>query len=432
MSSQANIEEARQTYGDFVTEHHIELGSGVEAVLATIRKGGNPLIVGGCVRDSFIGRDNKDIDIEVHGGATMDGLIRVLRADGFHVDEVGKQFGVLKVSKKNVVDDIDVSIPRKESKVGAGHRGFTVETGSMTIEEACARRDFTFNAIMFDPARNALVDPYNGREALVNGVLKHVSDAFMEDPLRVMRGFQFAGRFNMTVDDETVEVCRSLRSAFEELAEERIVDEWDKFFSKSVKPSAGIKALQDFGWDDTHAGLREALANPEVVRALDELPGMDGEKFDKVAFGSAIIARHMSTKNAIAFIRGIVNTVKRQNFALALATFDPATAQTEYDTKVIARDLFSKGFTFEQFKQFSRMLDDADGLRACVTAFYAGVFFEPEKPLVQGRDLLTVDGVKPGKWMGKLLAETEEKQFRGWFSSKESAMDYAISLIPKG
>lgn len=431
MSSRTSIEEARQIYGDFVTEHHIELGSGVEAVLSTLRKGGNPLIVGGCVRDSFIGRDNKDIDIEVHGGATMDGLIRVLRADGFHVDEVGKQFGVLKVSKKNVVDDIDVSIPRKESKVGAGHRGFTVETGSMTIEEACARRDFTFNAIMFDPARNALVDPYNGREALVNGVLKHVSDAFMEDPLRVMRGFQFAGRFNMTVDDETVEVCRSLRPAFEELAEERIVDEWDKFFSKSVKPSAGIKALQDFGWDDTHTGLREALANPEVVRALDELPGMDGEKFDKVAFGSAIIARHMSTKNAIAFIRGIVNTVKRQNFALALATFDPATAQTEYGAKVVARDLSSKGFTFEQFKQFSRMLDDADGLRACVTAFYAGVLFEPEKPLVQGRDLLTVDGVKPGKWMGKLLAETEEKQFRGWFSSKESAMFFAVNQIPK-
>lgn len=433
MSSQTNIEEARQTYGDFVTEHHIELGSGVEAVLATLRKGGNPLIVGGCVRDSFIGRENKDIDIEVHGGATMDGLVAVLRADGFRVDEVGKQFGVLKVSKKNVIDDIDVSIPRKESKIGAGHRGFKVELGSdMTVEEACARRDFTFNSIMFDPARNVLVDPYDGRVALEAGVLKHVSDAFMEDPLRVLRGFQFAGRFNLTADKETVEVCRSLRPAFEELAEERIVDEWDKFFSKSVNPSAGVKALQDFGWDDTHAGLREALAQADVVRALNELPKLDGKKFDKTAFGSAIIARHMSPKDAGAFIRGTVRTTKRQAFALALAGFDPMTAQTAYDVKVVARDMFGKGFTFEQFKQFSRMLNDADGLRACVTAWYSGVFMEPEKPFVQGRDLLALEGVKPGKWMGKLLAEVEEKQFRGHFSSKDEAMVFATSQVPRG
>lgn len=427
-SPTANLEKARHLYGDCVTEHHIELDSGVLAVLATLRKAGNPLVVGGCVRDSFMGRENKDIDIEVHGGATMNGLIKVLRADGFRVDEVGKQFGVLKVSKKNVIEDIDVSVPRKESKVGAGHRGFTVELdNTMTIEEACARRDYTFNAIMFDPARHVLVDPFNGREALEGRVLKHVSDAFMEDPLRVLRGFQFAGRFDMTADKETAEVCRNLRPSFGELASERVIEEWDKFFTKSVKPSAGIKVLQDFGWDDIYFGLREALKNEVVLRALDALPTLQN-KFDHSAFGSMIIARDMFEEDAENFVKQTVLTNKRQAFVMSMVTFDSTSVQTEYDAKVVARELAGTGFTFEQFEKLSELCGDFDGLRACAVAREAGVFSTPEEPMVQGRDLLAGTGLKGGKWMGRVLGETEDQQFRGLFSSKGEALDYAVKL----
>lgn len=432
-SPTTNLDKARRLYGDCVTEHHIELGSGVEAVLATLRKAGNPLIVGGCVRDSFIGRENKDIDIEVHGGATMDGLIRALRTDGFRVDEVGKLFGVLKVSKKNVVHDIDVSVPRRESKIGAGHRGFEVTLDNqMTIEEACARRDFTFNAIMYDPTHGVLVDPFNGREDLANNVLRHVSEAFMEDPLRVLRGFQFAGRFNMIADAETIEVCRSLRPTFKELTQEGVIAEWDKFYSKSVTPSAGIRVLQDFGWDDIYAGLSEALHDHEVIRALDELPNLDPRHFDKTALGSAIIARHMPAEDAELFIRKTVLTNKRQILVRELVKFDSRTVKTSYDAKVVARELFGKGFTFEQFEKFSEMRSDEEGLESCAIARSAGVFTKPEEPFVQGRDLLAVTGAKPGKWMGKVLSKTEDQQYRGVFGDKESALSYALSMVPTG
>jgi tRNA nucleotidyltransferase (CCA-adding enzyme) len=201
--------------------------------------GGRPLIVGGWVRDLILGRQSKDIDVEVYG-LDVDVLSSVLAQFG-DVDTVGASFGVLKVHGL----DVDFSLPRRENKEGRGHKGFIVSPDpDMTVEEAAARRDFTFNALAWDDETNSLIDPFQGEADLRDHILRHTSSHFGEDPLRVLRGFQFCGRFDLRPAWETVEVCRSLAVEFDTLPRERIWEEWWKWASRSVRPSAGLWFLR--------------------------------------------------------------------------------------------------------------------------------------------------------------------------------------------
>lgn len=159
---------------------------------------------------------------------------------------VGVSFGVIKVKVDG--QEYDFSLPRRDSKTGQGHRGFMVTPDhALTVAEAAARRDYTINAISRDSS-GMLHDPYNGQRDLQTRTLRHVSMAFGEDALRVLRGMQFAGRFDLTVTQETARLCRSLRSEYPALSKERIWGEWEKWASKSVKPSAGLTFLYSTGW----------------------------------------------------------------------------------------------------------------------------------------------------------------------------------------
>src|SRR5262249_21752865 len=152
--------------------------------------GGRALIVGGWVRDRLMGHVSKDIDIEVFG-VPADPL-RDLLSDFGSVNTVAESFTVYKVC------DIDVSLPRRESKTGRGHKGFAVSGDpSMTPAEAARRRDFTINAISWDPLTDEYIDPFDGRGDLRRRVLRAVDQStFGDDSLRVLRGVQFAARLD--------------------------------------------------------------------------------------------------------------------------------------------------------------------------------------------------------------------------------------------
>lgn len=210
------------------------------------RYGWRVLAVGGWVRDRVIGALSKDLDVEVYGTYTIPELVQVLSALG-KVDLVGRSFGVLKLRIDGI--DLDVSTPRRENKAGRGHKGFLVEPDpTMTPMEAAARRDFTMNAMAFDPLSGEVLDFFGGREDLRRGVLRHVGPAFAEDPLRVLRGFQFCGRFGLAAAPETVSLCRALREEYETLPKERIWMEWEKWARKSTQPSKGLAFLVQTGW----------------------------------------------------------------------------------------------------------------------------------------------------------------------------------------
>lgn len=231
----------------------MELSKAAHRIVITLHGSGfTPLIVGGAVRDHFLGVEPKDVDIEVFGCQDINALQDALR--DFRVDAVGKLFGVLKVAVDG--ETIDVSLPRRDSKSGIGHAGFNVEVDpTMTVKDALARRDFTMNAIAFDPVALQFHDPFNGLEDIKAGVLRHTSMAFGEDPLRVMRGVQFAARFGMDFALSTSLLCRSLKSAFGQLAVERLWEEWIKIFIKGQDFRRGVIALTQCGWTEFYSDI---------------------------------------------------------------------------------------------------------------------------------------------------------------------------------
>jgi tRNA nucleotidyltransferase (CCA-adding enzyme) len=217
-----------------------------QRIIELLEQGGATEVyfVGGAVRDCLLGEhhhDCKDIDIEVFG-LNYEEIVRLL-SPSFRVNLVGKSFGTVKVDQR-----IDVSIPRRESKFGVGHKGFQIMSDpSMTFADAACRRDFTVNAIGMR-RDGTIVDPYHGVDDLQQKILRATSDAFGEDPLRVLRAMQFVSRFGFRVDAKTIAMCRSLKSEFSALSAERILSEWEKWATKSRFPSLGLRLLESTGW----------------------------------------------------------------------------------------------------------------------------------------------------------------------------------------
>ncbi|PYR11968.1 MAG: hypothetical protein DMF99_06105 [Acidobacteria bacterium] len=206
--------------------------------LAVRDAGGRALIVGGWVRDRLMGRDSPDIDIEVFQ-LPSDRLRQVLESLG-RVEAVGESFQVYKVG------DIDVSLPRRDSKAGRGHKGFiVVGDPDMMIEEAARRRDFTVNAVSWDPLTGDYFDPFDGRGDLARRVLRAVDPAtFPDDSLRVLRAIQFAARLEFAVDDDTRALCRAI--PLDDLPAERVWGEIEKLLFAS-RPSIGFALALDLG-----------------------------------------------------------------------------------------------------------------------------------------------------------------------------------------
>ncbi len=203
--------------------------------------GGRGFLVGGAVRDRRLGLGSKDQDLEVYG-IEADELQRILERFG-KVHLVGQHFAVLHLSSDRGV--AEVSLPRTESKTGPGHKGFAVTADPhLDFVSACRRRDFTVNAMLEDPLNGELIDPFNGQEDLQRGLLRHVSSAFHEDPLRVLRAARFAARFGWKIHPQTAAVCRGLDLS--ELPRERIEGEWRLLLAGDF-PGTGLLALEQCG-----------------------------------------------------------------------------------------------------------------------------------------------------------------------------------------
>ncbi|RPJ48373.1 MAG: HD domain-containing protein [Candidatus Latescibacterota bacterium] len=205
---------------------------------AVAEKGGRALAVGGWVRDGILvpAERRKDIDLEVYG-IPAERLGALLSPFG-RVDPVGKAFGVLKVGA------VDVSVPRRETKIGSGHRGFLVESApDLGFEEAARRRDLTINAMAEDLLTGEVLDPHGGKRDIELRTLRAVDRThFGEDPLRGLRVCRFAARFLFEVDKETAELCRTLDLS--ELPEERLFDEFRRMLVGPRYPSVALQTMR--------------------------------------------------------------------------------------------------------------------------------------------------------------------------------------------
>lgn len=203
-------------------------------------------VVGGAVRDELLGLAVQDRDFVVVG-ATPEEMV----AAGYK--PVGKDFPVFLHPKTHE----EHALARTERKSGRGYKGFTVYSApDVTLEQDLARRDLTINAMAQAPD-GALIDPFHGKKDLQDGVLRHVSDAFAEDPVRILRIARFAARFGFRIADETMALMTMMVASGEtdHLVSERA---WQEFAKGLLEPHPALmfEALE-------RCGLRAKLL-PEI------------------------------------------------------------------------------------------------------------------------------------------------------------------------
>ncbi len=223
-------------------------------------------LVGGAVRDKLLGLTPKDLDYVVVGATEQQMLDR-----GF--TKVGASFPVF----HHPVTNEEYALARKERKVGVGYNGFEVVFDpSVTLEEDLSRRDLTINAMAIDCNTNQLVDPFNGQDDLRFGILRHVSEAFAEDPIRVLRTARFAARYPFSIDARTLLLMRQIVHELNHVPQERIWAEFEKGLQEvhpvlmfDVLSACGafeVDALKCYGGYDKHCMGRITSDTPLHAR----------------------------------------------------------------------------------------------------------------------------------------------------------------------
>lgn len=433
------------------------------------------LLVGGFVRDHLLGIASKDIDIEVYG-LDYEQIVGALAADHQSVN----LFGVVKVGSA-----IDVSIPRRESKsgAGAGHRGFQMDADStMTPREACSRRDFTINA-MGMRLDGSIFDPFDGRRDLQRGILRATSRTFQDDPLRVLRGMQFAARFGLDMDDATVAMCRDMTDEFAALSPERVWEEWRKWAVKGRYPSKGLHVLRQTGWIECFPVLhamgqtpQDPIWHPEgdvfthtayacdAAAAIADREGFDERQrlvllmatlchdFGKIetttrnTYGRWIAPGHaergvtlagefLRTMQASEWLVELVAPLVEQHMVMLRMPKDEAPP-----ARVVRR--LARRLAPATIRMWAALCEaDASGRpprppRNPVAAWLPvaealAVEDAQPKPLLLGRHLLPL-GYQPGPGLGAILRTTFEAQLDGVFQDVEGAIHWVRERYPGG
>ena len=439
---------------------------------AVAEAGGRAWVVGGFVRDRLLGLDPKDLDLEVFGIAAAD-LPALLVRFG-RVEPVGQSFPVYKVS------GVDVALPRRESKTGRGHRGFTVEGDpSMSFAEAARRRDFTVNAIGLDPLTGEHVDPFGGRADLEARRLRVVDPArFGDDSLRVLRAVQFAGRFALQVDAGTRALLAGI--PLDDLPAERIWGEIEKLLLRAATPSTGLALALDLQviarlfpellalvgcpqepeWPpEGDVWVHTLMVVDQARTRIDDLP-----RAGQIAMMLGAVCHDLGKPSTTAVIDGRIRSLGHEEAGVAPATAlldrlnihaidgvdvrREVLAMTAHHLKPGAwfkvRDQVGDGafrrLALKANMEWLARLAKSDCLGRtgpfdCSAmdwfldrARRLGVEHQPPRPLLLGRHLIDL-GVAPGPAMGALLKQVYERQLDGEVTTVEEAVRTARQLL---
>lgn len=437
---------------------------------AVRRRGGRAWLVGGAARDALLGLAPQDVDLEVyHLGAEE--LERLLQEFG-RVHLVGRQFAVLHLATEH--GKIEVSLPRRESKTGPGHRGFEVTAvPDLDPREAARRRDFTVNALMQDPLTGERLDPWGGLADLRAGVLRHVSPAFAEDSLRVLRVARFVARFGWRVDPATAALCRTLDLG--DLPRERLEGEWRQVLLRGARPGLGLLALESVGalrFFPELAALRNVPQDPvwhpegdvfhHTCLCLDAAVQLRGEMENPWVEMLAVLCHDLG-KPATTLLEGgrwRSNNHDKSGEEPTRRFLARITRQQDVVDRVV--DLVREHLRPMQLFQARERVSDAAvrrlSLRVDIAALVrvaladgsgrdapfqrhwapgewlmqraARLGVEEGRPaaFLQGRDLLAL-GMQPGKAVGELLAEAYHLQIEGALNTREEALEWAARRL---
>ena len=433
-----------------------------EVARLVAEKGGRTFYVGGFVRDALIHRENKDVDIEVHG-ISPKSLEDILDSLGQRMT-IGESFGIFGLKGYS----LDIAMPRKEEARGQGHKDFDIFVDPFIGTEAAARRrDFTFNALMQDVLTEEIVDHYGGVEDLHAGVLRHVNDqSFAEDPLRVLRAAQFAARFGFRVAEETVSLCQ--RMQLQHLPRELIEGELKKALLKAERPSIFFEVLREMDQLDhwfpevkaligvpqnpvyhsegdvwTHtmmvldeaAKLRHRTANPYwfMLAALvhDFGKAICTEEHDGVLH--AYLHEIKGLPLAETFLRRITSETKLIEYALNLAEYHmkPNTVAGARSAKKVTTRMFDRAVDPEGLICIA-LADDRGRITQAPATDHEAFLYERlevfrelmSRPYVMGRDLIEA-GLQPGVAFTEILEHAHKLRLAG--VPKDSALRQTLA-----
>lgn len=440
--------------------------------------GGRALVVGGWVRDRLRGHPSKDIDLEVFG-VEQARLAPLLGTLG-RVEAVGQSFAVYKLAIGN--DALDVALPRRDSKTGRGHKGFeVVGDPSMSYEEAARRRDFTVNAISWDPLADEYIDPFGGRGDLARRVLRAVDPStFGDDSLRALRAVQFAARFEFVLDEATAALCRRL--PLDDLPPERVWGELEKLLLQAARPSIGFALARDLGIVDALLPELAPLAgceqepdwHPEgdvwvhTLMVIDQARAMNGD-LDRprlLAVMLGAVCHDLGKPATTAFIDGKIRSPNHEEAGVepTIRVLDRLNVHTidGWDVRrqvigLVAHHLkpgmFHKApvVTDGAFRRLAQKVDlellarlaradcrgrtgtfDCSAMDWFIERARAlGVAHQPPKPLLLGRHVLAL-GVPPGPRVGEILKAVYERQLDGDIRSVEDGIEAARAILARG
>jgi len=427
--------------------------------------GGRAYFVGGYVRDAVLHRENKDIDIEIHGLAP-ERLEAILDSLGERT-VMGTSFGVYGLRHYG----LDIAMPRSETKNGRGHRDFAICVDPfLGTKKAAQRRDFTINAMMQDVLTGEIIDHFGGLDDLRSGVIRHVSDAsFVEDPLRVLRGAQFAARFGFALAPDTAALCA--RMDLTALAKERIMEELCKALLKAEKPSiffdtlAGMGQLRDwFPEVEALIGVQQEPAHhPEgdvythTMLVLDQAAKLRTQAAYPLGLMLAALCHDFGKPQATKMIDGKIRAFDHENLGVPLAAQFIARLSAEvrlhkYVANMVRLHMRPNSLYYMKSgkKAYMKLLDQSiepGDLLLLAKADHCGRggheddYGEIEQtlqnalhayrelmnaPAVRGEDLIR-EGMKPGKAMGAALAFAHQLHLRG--ISRENALAQTLAYV---
>jgi tRNA nucleotidyltransferase (CCA-adding enzyme) len=467
----------------------------VHALARAVRDaGGRALVVGGFVRDSLLAQTEArspepraqsqqppEVDMEAFG-ISEDRLGSLLEQFG-RVGAVGASFPVYKLRvPEATVGDIDVALPRRESKSGRGHKGFEVRGDpSMSIEEAARRRDFTINAISWDPLTGAYEDPFDGRADLAARILRVVdAGTFADDSLRVLRAIQFAARFELTLAEQTRVLCRAI--PLDDLPAERIWGEIEKLLLKAARPSMGFTLALDLGvidrvlpemrqlvgceqepewhpegdvWTHTMMVIDEAhrangdLARPQLITVM---LGAVCHDLGKPATTAFVDGRIRSLDHEQAGVEPTESLLDRLNIH-TIDGFDVRRQVIGLVAQHLKPGMFHKAENVGDgaFRRLAQKVDlellarlaradcrgrsggfDCSAMDWFIERARAlGVEHQPPQPLLLGRHLLDL-GLTPGPRVGEVLKQVYEKQLDGAITSVDEGIEEARRILNVG
>lgn len=437
-----------------------------EIVRPISEAGGTTVAVGGAVRDFIRGEESHDLDLEVFG-LSMETLDKTFKSN-FKVDRTGVQFSVLKVSVGDL--DLDIALPRTENKIGRGHTDFAVEVDQdLDFHTAAMRRDFTMNAIGLNLVTGELLDPHHGVADIRDGIIRHVSDQFADDPLRPLRAAKFAGRFGYRIAHETKKLCLSMWPMAEHLPPERI---WGELVGilKSKSPGTALKTLVDIGWINVIPEVTDLINVPQdpnwhpegdvfvhTCHVLDYASGLDISPEDRLTvmvaamchdLGKAPTTRffdgkwraHGHEEAGVPLTRALLNRLGQYRLTddvaplvehhLAPVTLKTDKALRRLSTKVPRLDLLAQVSRADVGGRpplvNTKALDSIDAFEEQVRRL--SLDDGPPKSLARGEHLIAM-GLTPGPRFKELLGAVYDAQIDGDITTEAEAISMLRKLV---